>query len=179
MATRLRTPARTADTARGGTMTGEVLVRRPLVEVFAFVADMRNEPRYNRRMASAEKVTPGPVGTGTCFHQRMRMPGRSAHMSSEITGYDPLRSLAVRAHLTWMDTSGALTFAPAEGGTRLSWDWDVRLHGRAAALAPVLLVLGRRQERATWRALARYLERQNRWRRRRRQKPRWRSLAGQ
>lgn len=162
MPTQVHTPGRTAPAPRGGTMTGEVLVRRPLVEVFAFVADMRNEPRYNRRMASADKVTPGPVGAGARFHQRMRMPGRAALMSSEITGYDPLRSLAVRAHLSWMDTSGTLTFAPAEGGTRLSWDWDVRLHGRAAALAPVLLVLGRRQERATWRALARHLERQNR-----------------
>jgi hypothetical protein len=34
-------------------------------EVFDFVADERNEPRYNPRMLSAEKTSDGPIGIGT------------------------------------------------------------------------------------------------------------------
>jgi hypothetical protein len=33
--------------------------------VFDFVADERNEPRYNPRICRAEKLSPGPVGRGT------------------------------------------------------------------------------------------------------------------
>ena len=33
-------------------MTGEVLIHRPLQEVFGFAADLRNEPRFNPRMPS-------------------------------------------------------------------------------------------------------------------------------
>jgi hypothetical protein len=46
---------------------GEILIGRPVEEVFDFVADQSNEPQYNPQMVRAEKITPGPVGTGTKF----------------------------------------------------------------------------------------------------------------
>ncbi|TRW44097.1 hypothetical protein FJ693_15115 [Georgenia yuyongxinii] len=139
-------------------MTGEVDVRRPVEVVFAYVADQRNEPRYNPQMLWAEKVTPGPIGVGTRFHQQMRMPGRGGRMGSQLIGFDPPASLALRSHLTWMDTVGTLTFAAAGDGTRLSWDWQVRFRGPARLLTPLLLAVGRRQERTTWEGLRRHLE---------------------
>jgi hypothetical protein len=48
-------------------ITGEIVIARPVEEVFDFVADERNEPLYNRRMRSAEKTTPGPVGPEPAF----------------------------------------------------------------------------------------------------------------
>ena len=38
---------------------------RPLADVSDFVADERNEPKYNPRMTAVEKLTPGPITTGT------------------------------------------------------------------------------------------------------------------
>lgn len=139
-------------------MTGEVLVHRPVQDVFDFAADLRNEPRFNPRMRWAKKLSPGPIGVGTRFQQRMRMPGRGADVTSTIVGYEPPARLAVRSHLSWMDTEGALTFAPVPGGTQLRWDWDVCWHGPVRALAPLLLAVGRRQEHDTWRGLKHYLE---------------------
>ena len=49
-------------------IAGEIIIGRPVDVVFDYVADQSNEPRYNRRMVRAEKVTAGPVGTGT--HKR-------------------------------------------------------------------------------------------------------------
>lgn len=37
---------------------------RPVEEVFDFVADETNEPRYNQDMVRCEKVTPGPLASG-------------------------------------------------------------------------------------------------------------------
>jgi hypothetical protein len=34
---------------------GEIVINRPLEEVFDFVADERNEPRYNPRMLRARR----------------------------------------------------------------------------------------------------------------------------
>jgi len=34
---------------------GEIVIKRPVDEVFDFVADERNEPRYNPRMLRAER----------------------------------------------------------------------------------------------------------------------------
>lgn len=36
---------------------GEIVIRRPVDEVFDFVADERNEPRYNPKMRGVELVT--------------------------------------------------------------------------------------------------------------------------
>src|ERR1043166_9382389 len=67
---------------------GEVVIERPVEEVFDFVADARNEPRYNPRMLRAEKLTPGPIGLGTRFRDEVRSVGRPAEVTIEVVGYE-------------------------------------------------------------------------------------------
>jgi hypothetical protein len=43
-------------------ISGEILINRPVEQVFDFVADQRNEPIYNPRMLRSEKITEGPIG---------------------------------------------------------------------------------------------------------------------
>jgi hypothetical protein len=38
---------------------GDIVINRPIDEVFDFVADERNEPKYNPQMTLAEMVTQG------------------------------------------------------------------------------------------------------------------------
>jgi hypothetical protein len=45
----------------------EMVIRRPVDEVFDFVADGRNEPRYNPHVLRAEQASPGAIGRGTRF----------------------------------------------------------------------------------------------------------------
>ena len=50
---------------------GEILIRRPVDEVFDFVTDSRNEPSFNPAMTGVELLTPLPVGRGDtvpCAH---------------------------------------------------------------------------------------------------------------
>jgi hypothetical protein len=41
---------------------GEIVIKRPVEEVFDFAADERNEPHYNTHMRRAEQITDGPIG---------------------------------------------------------------------------------------------------------------------
>jgi hypothetical protein len=41
---------------------GDLLIERPIDEVFTFATDERNEPSYHKAMVRAVKTTPGPVG---------------------------------------------------------------------------------------------------------------------
>lgn len=43
---------------------GEIVIGRPVGEVFDFVADSRNEPSFNPAMTSVELLTPLPIGRG-------------------------------------------------------------------------------------------------------------------
>ena len=139
-------------------IVGEIIIGGPAEAVFDFVADQRNEPRYNPRMIRADKVSDGPVGKGTVFRSAARFMGRTAEMRSELTGYDRPGRLASRTTTEQADIDGTLTFDPVPGGTRMRWSWTVRPRGAARVLALVISWIGRRQEQAIWASMKRYLE---------------------
>lgn len=137
---------------------GEIIINRPVEEVFDFVADERNEPRYNPAMVRAELLTPEPVGLGSRFRAEMRTRPRPVVMTVEFTGYDRPRRLASTTRLATMDVRGGLTFDPVPGGTRMRWSWDVAPRGLLKLMSPLVVRVGARQERAIWTGLKRVLE---------------------
>jgi Polyketide cyclase / dehydrase and lipid transport len=138
---------------------GKMVIQRPVEQVFDFVADERNEPRYNRRMVRAEKVSPGAIGQGARFRAELETMGRTMPMTIEFTGYDRPRRLASITRSAMMTTDGALSFGPIAGGTLMQWSWDVRPRGLLRLLSPLVSWLGRRQEREIWGNLKRLPER--------------------
>lgn len=110
-------------------ITGEIIIGRPAEAVFDFVADQRNEPRYNLRMIRADKVSDGPVGKGTVFRSAAKSMGRTTEMRIELTGYDRPGRLASRTTTEQADIDGTLTFDLVPGGIRMRWSWTVRPKG--------------------------------------------------
>ena len=49
---------------------GEIVIDRPAEEVFDFVADERNEPRYNPKMRRAEQISMDPSASGRASRRR-------------------------------------------------------------------------------------------------------------
>ena len=139
---------------------GVIMINRPVEEVFDFVADERNEPRYNPRMLSSEMLSPGPVGLGSRFRAVMRSRPRRMTMTTQFTGYQRPRRLALRSHLSAMEIHGSLTFDPVPGGTRMRWSWEVEPHGPLKLLRPLVVRVGARQERSIWENLKGLLESQ-------------------
>jgi uncharacterized protein YndB with AHSA1/START domain len=139
-------------------INGEITINRPVQEVFDFVADERNEPRYNPRMLSAEKLSPGPVGLGSQFRVVMQSRPRPVEMTIECTGYEPPRRLASTTHLSTMDIQGTLTFDPVPTGTRMCWSWQLQPRGVLRLMTPLVARMGRRQEQRIWASLKRVLE---------------------
>jgi uncharacterized protein YndB with AHSA1/START domain len=141
-------------------INGEILINRPVEEVFDFVADERNEPRYNPRMLRAEKLSPGPVGLGSRFRAEMRTRPRPMEMTTEFTGYERPRRLASTTRMSRMDIRGTLSFDPVPGGTRMRWSWELEPHGLLKLMTPLASPIGARGERAIWTSLKRLLEAQ-------------------
>jgi hypothetical protein len=137
---------------------GEIIINRPVEEVFDFVADERNEPRYNPRMLSAEQISEGPIGVGTRFHTQLKTMGRTMPMVVEFTGFERPWRLASVTHSSMMVTEGAVTFESVPAGARMRWSWDVRPRGAMRVMAPLVGAIGRRQEQGIWVSLKRLLE---------------------
>jgi carbon monoxide dehydrogenase subunit G len=139
---------------------GEIVINRPVDEVFDFVADERNEPRYNLRMLGAEKLSPGPVGLGTQFRAEMTSRRRPVVMTIENTGYERPRRLASTTRLSTMEIRGTLTFDPVAAGTRMRWSWELQPRGLFRLMTPMVARIGQRQEQTIWANLKRLLEAQ-------------------
>jgi hypothetical protein len=137
---------------------GELVIRRPVDEVFDFVADECNEPRYNPRIRRAEKLSPGPIGRKTRFHAEAVTLGRTVGMTIQYTAFERPGRLASSIHMAAADIVGTLRFDPVDGGTRMGWSWEMRLRGPYKLLTPIIAGAGRRQERASWAGLKRFLE---------------------
>jgi len=139
---------------------GDIVIQRPIEEVFDFVADERNEPRYNPQMTRAEKVSPGPIGLGSKFNSVMNGVGGRAEMTTEFTGFERPRRITEVTHLSNMDITGALFFELVAEGTRMTWQWDIEPRGFYRLLGPLVRRIGERQERTIWTGLKRLLESQ-------------------
>lgn len=141
---------------------GDIVIERPLEEVFDFVADECNEPQYNPRMTRAEKISSGPIGVGTQFRSAMTGVGGAAEINIEFTEYDRPRHITEKVQLSTMDISGALFFEPVPEGTRMKWIWDLEPHGMYKLMGPLIRRVGERQERTIWTSLKHLLEAQQR-----------------
>lgn len=140
------------------TIQGEVRIDRPVEEVFDFVADERNEPRYNPRMVRVEQISTQAVGRGAFFRAELRGRGVRTPMTIEFTDYERPRRLASSSRLSAMDIDGGLTFEPVPGATRLAWEWHLHPHGALRLMGPLIRRIGARQERECWSGLKRVLE---------------------
>jgi len=139
---------------------GEIVIDRPVDVVFDFVADERNEPRFNPKMVRVEQISAGPTGLGTRFRAVTTSMGRSAEMVIELTAFERPRRLSSATHMSAMEMNGTLTFDTVPEGARMRWSWTIEPHGIFKLLTPLIARMGRRQEQTIWTSLKRCLEEQ-------------------
>ena len=134
---------------------GEITIDRPVEEVFDFVSDECNEPRYNPQMLSVEKLSPGPIGSGTQFRVQMKS---GAPMLLEFTTFERPVRLGSHTSVSGVTIDGELTFEGRGDSTLMYWDWNITPSGALKILTPFIVWMGRRQETRIWSDLKRCLE---------------------
>ena len=71
-----------------------ISIGRPREEVFAFLADLENLPRWDPAIEATRKTSPSSVGVGTTYRQIRCAPERTEE-TIEVTTFDPPRRLIV------------------------------------------------------------------------------------
>jgi uncharacterized membrane protein len=64
-------------------------IARPADEVFAFLSDLENLPRWQSGVLRAELTTPGPIGVGSRAVVERRMFGQQIVAELVVTSYEP------------------------------------------------------------------------------------------
>jgi carbon monoxide dehydrogenase subunit G len=78
-------------------------IDRPPDEVFEFVADPANNPKWRSYVVSSGWFDEGPMRVGRRGYQTSRILGRKMSVEAEIVEWDPPR------HVTWETVQGSAT----------------------------------------------------------------------
>lgn len=115
-----------------------VLIQRPVGDVFAYLADFRNIPRWNYAIERTWKTSSGPVGVGSTYSQVRTIPNRSEE-AFEVTIFEPGRRLAIRGQLGPFRATMAYVLEAVPDGTRLTNRAELQLSsGMLRAAGPLV-----------------------------------------
>jgi hypothetical protein len=73
--------------------SGSAVIDRPITEVFEFLADGTNDPKFSPRVQQIRKATDGPVGVGTVFDSTVKDAGMKTGRSFELITFEPPRKI--------------------------------------------------------------------------------------
>ena len=133
-------------------ITSEVSVARDPAAVFEFVSNLENDPRWWTMTEVAEKLTPGPIGRGSQFRMRARMPasaGRPEYLYEgveEIVDYMPSHRLVSTMATGLHGNHAEVTFDPIPNGTLVTHRFQF-VYSYATAVTGVTVMFGRSGER--------------------------------
>lgn len=137
---------------RMNTITSQMAIRRDPNAVFAFWSDLENQPRYWAMVEQVEKLTPGPIGAGTQFRTRVRLPASPGLKEmvmvavEEIVDFEPDHRFTARVASGIHYNFDVLTFDPISDGTLVTHTFDF-LYSYAAAVLATTVIFGRSSNR--------------------------------
>jgi uncharacterized protein YndB with AHSA1/START domain len=140
------------------TFENTVMIARPIEDVFAFLADFENIPKWNYAIVETRKVSQGAVGVGTIYQQVRSVPSRSEE-SFEVTAYDPPRHLEIRGQLGPFPSRLSYALDAIAEGTRVTNSVELELRGPGRLLGRVAVPRVRDAVAANLRKLKEVLDR--------------------
>ena len=101
------------------TFQNTVTIAQPAGEVFAFLADLRNIPKWNYAIERTVPPSPGPAGVGATYRQIRTIPRRGEE-DLQITIFQPPTRLVIQGQIGPFQATTIYLLEPAAGGTRLT-----------------------------------------------------------
>lgn len=114
----------------------DVTIDRPVEDVFAFLANFENIPRWNYAIVETREVSHGPVGVGAVYRQVRSVPSRSEE-TFEVTEFEPNQRLAIRGDFGPLEGRMTYELEPTGSGTRLTNSAQLEARGLGKLAAPL------------------------------------------
>jgi hypothetical protein len=109
-------------------------------EVFAYLSDFGNDPRWRADVLAMKPLgQPGdPEGVWSRQIEVRRVPGRTVASEAVVTASEPGKALSVRRATGLIRPEARYRFEPYAGGTRLSFELEIALAGATWLLLPAV-----------------------------------------
>jgi hypothetical protein len=96
-----------------GLFEAMTVIDRPIADVFAFLADGENDPKFSPRVLKMVKLTDGPTAVGTVYASTVKDAGVRSTREFRISEFE------APSKIRWTEVSKNLVTAP-EGGYDLA-----------------------------------------------------------
>ncbi len=97
-----------------------VLIDKPVSQVFDYVANPENNPKWQSDILELDVKSEGPPREGTSFSFANKFLGQRFETEATITGYEPGRTCSFRFNTGTSNGVSCFHFEPVNGGTRLT-----------------------------------------------------------
>jgi uncharacterized protein YndB with AHSA1/START domain len=91
-----------------------IVIDRSAEDVFSYVGDQTNAPRWQRGLVEVRRTTADPIGVGTKHTAVRTFMGRTLELSNEYTRYEPARLVEFRF---WGSMPGQASYTVESTGT--------------------------------------------------------------
>ena len=135
-----------------------IVIDRPIEEVFAYVADVTNDPAWHTDILEARKTTEGPVGMGTTWHTRFKPSMGISEADMEVVSFEPNRLLAMKGEVGPMHPTLTYRLEPTAGGTRFTRRVQIKVSGWMTVMQPLIGMMLPKQNKGFLANLKRVLE---------------------
>ncbi len=96
------------------------LVDRPIEDVFAFIGNPLNTPKWQTIVSRIEQVVPGAVGVGSKFNVQAQMMGRAMQGLMEVTAYEPPNKFGFTNKAGPVEIAATITLQSVGSGTKIT-----------------------------------------------------------
>lgn len=124
--------------------TATLHTAKPIDETFAYLSDFSRATEWDPGTTSARRIGTGPIAEGSRFLLRAAFLGRESDLVYEITDLQAPRRVVLRGENGAVVSLDEMTFAPVAGGTRVTYDAQLRFKGLLRLADPLLAAAFRR-----------------------------------
>ena len=136
-----------------------ILINRPIEQVFTFVADLENTPKWQVGVVQSRKVSEGLIQVGTKFKEVVRVVGRPLDTICEITEYQVNRKMTFKSTTSAaIQYEGQFTFESRSGSTRVDIAGAGELKGLWRLVEPLFAGEAKKSAADELKQIKRYLE---------------------
>ena len=140
------------------TVEEAIVIERPLEDVFAYVSDQTNAPRWQPGLLEVRRTTDGPIGLGTRHSVVRKLGGRTITLSNEYTRYEPDKLVEFTFSGSIPGLGSYVVEPVGPDRTKVTGRVEMRLPGLLRVAEPLMALAVRRDMLAGAETLKRLLE---------------------
>jgi len=106
-----------------------IFINRPQQEVFDFVTDLANDPKWQSGIVSVERTSDGPIGAGSTWSYKLKFMGREIEAKIELSSYDPPNQASVKSVNGPVPFENTYKFESKDGGTQMTFSGQAEIGG--------------------------------------------------